>query len=242
MTTLVYPVGRSRGQSLRWSLRSVAASAAAAGVPARSIRIVLVGHRPDYVNHRAHGVTVVATVQGRDRFANVWTAWQRAADTLDDDGEGWWWMNDDFYFTGAWASALTSAHLGPLEAWIARIAALGNVSQWRRRAETALRSLSAAGYEPMSWETHRPMYVEPGDVYKARHFLAEAGIAPSRVAQRTVIATVAGRTGPAWPDPKVNTREGPVNRPVMSTSPTAWKGPLGRQIRAMFAQRSPWER
>jgi hypothetical protein len=235
MITLVYPVGRGRGQMLRWSLRSVHAAAAGA-----EVRIVICGALPDYINRRAPGLIVVAVPQGRNVFENVWGAWERAADTVDRDGP-WWWMNDDFFMTGALPDALAPSHLGPLKGWIQAIGGQG-VSLWVRRAQTALDALMAAGHDPMCWETHRPLYVDPGNVYGARHFLAEAGIAPRDVAQRTVIATLAGRTGPALPDPKIGPREGPMLSPLVSTSPTSWKGPLGRQIRAAFPHRSPWER
>lgn len=237
MLTLVYPLGRGRGQMLRWSLRSV--HAAATGRP---VRIVLIGYAPDYVNPRAPGLTLVRLPQCRDAFVNVWAAWQKAADVLDGSGEGWWWMNDDFFITGDLDAALTSAHLGSLRAWIDMIKGRGNYSAWVQRAEAAHTVLTGAGYAPMSWETHRPLYVAPGDVYKARAFLAAAGVEAPRVAQRTVIATVAGREGPAWHDPKVNTRTGKIHRPVVSTAPTAWKGPLGRELRALWLRRSPWER
>lgn len=237
MLTLVYPLGRGRGQVLRWSLRSV--HTAAAGRP---VRIVLIGHVPDYIRPRAPGLEIIRVPQGRDTFTNVWTAWQKAADALDGRGEGWWWMNDDFFVTGALDAALTSAHLGPLRTWVDMIEGRGNYSAWVQRAECAYTVLTSAGYEPMSWETHRPMYVEPGDVYKARHFLAEARVEPCSIAQRTVIATVAGRDGPAWHDPKIGGRTGKVHTPLVSTSPTAWKGPFGRQLRARWLRRSPWER
>lgn len=237
MITLVYPLGRGRGQMLRWSLRSVHAAAADA-----EVRVVICGIVPDYINRRAPGLHVVPVPQGRNAFANVWGAWERAADTVDRDGP-WWWMNDDFFLTGELHDALAPAHLGPLKAWIQAIGGGGgNVSMWIRRAQRALDALMAAGHDPMCWETHRPLYVEPGNVYAARHFLAETGLDPAEVAQRTVIATLAGRGGTALPDPKVGPRDGPMHSPLVSTSPTSWKGPLGRTIRARWPHRSPWER
>lgn len=235
MITLVYPVGRGRGQLLRWSLRSVHAAD-----PGAEVRIIICGALPDYINRRAHGLTVVPVPQGRNVFANVWGAWERAADTADAGGP-WYWMNDDFFLTGPLADALAPAHLGPLKGWIQAIGG-PDVSLWIRRAQRALDVLMAAGHDPMCWETHRPLYVEPGNVYAARAFLADAGIAPRDVAQRTIIATLAGLTGPALPDPKIGPRDGPILTPLVSTSPTSWKGPLGRAIRAAYPRRSPWER
>jgi hypothetical protein len=237
MTTLVYPVGHGRGDLLRYSLRSVA-RAAAAELP----DIVLVGECPDYINRDA--VRFIESSQAYGPFVNVWVAWQRTAAALGRDAE-WWWMNDDFFVTAeSLGDALIDAHRGPLDAFCAALDGKPGVGPWRRRARAAGGLLAAQGFaSPMSWEAHRPMRASGQDVLWAAAVLRRYGMKGADVAQRTLIATLGGRTGVHLLDPKTDER-GPGTwwSPLTSTGPRAWAGPIGDDIRSRFPEPSPWER
>lgn len=237
MTTLVYPVGHGRGDLLRYSLRSVA-RAAGGDLP----DIVIVGECPDYIN--AGTVTFLESSQAFGPFVNVWVAWQRAARHLGAAAE-FWWMNDDFFVTaGTLGEALIDAHRGPLDAYCAALDGKPGVGPWRRRARAAGGVLGAHGYDaPMSWEAHRPMRAAGGDVMRAEVALARYGMKGADVAQRTLIATMGGRTGEHLIDPKTDERgPGIWHAPLTSTGPRAWAGPIGDDIRSWFPDASPWER
>lgn len=236
MTTLVYPVGHGRGDLLRYSLRSVAHAA-----PAELPDIVLVGECPDYINPAT--VTFLASSQAFGPFVNVWVAWQRAAAHLGRDTE-FWWMNDDFFITAPMlADALIDAHRGPLDAFCAGLDGKPGVGPWRRRARASWGLLQAHGKsDVMCWETHRPMRAAGADVMSAAAALKRYGIKGADVAQRTLIATLAGRDGEHLHDPKTDERTaGAVDVPLVSTGPRAWAGPIGEDIRGRFPNPSPWE-
>lgn len=237
MTTLVYPVGHGRGDLLRYSLRSVAYAA-----PAELPHIVLVGECPDYINRDA--VVFLESSQAYGPFVNTWVAWQRVALELGPDPD-FWWMNDDFFVTcPALGDALIDAHRGPLDAFCAALDGKPGVGPWRRRARAAWGLLRANGYDsPMSWEAHRPMRASGLDVMRAAEALKRYGMKGADVAQRTLIATLAGRAGEHLHDPKTDERTaGAVDVPLVSTGPRAWAGPIGEDIRGRFPNPSPWER
>lgn len=237
MTTLVYPVGHGRGDLLRYSLRSVA-YAAGDELP----DIVIVGECPDYINRDT--VTFLESSQAHGPFVNVWMAWQRTARALG-AGVEFWWMNDDFFVTApSLGDALIDAHRGALDAFCAALDGKPGVGPWRRRARATGGLLAAHGHvDVMCWEAHRPMRAASGDVFRAETALAQYGMKPGDAAQRTLIATLGGRTGVAMRDPKTDERDcGPIADPLASTGPRAWAGPIGERIRQWFPYASPWER
>lgn len=237
MTTLVYPVGHGRGDLLRYSLRSVGYAA-----PAELPHIVIVGECPDYINRSA--VVFLESSQAYGPFVNTWVAWQRTALELGPDPD-FWWMNDDFFITcPTLADALIDAHRGPLDAFCASLDGKPGVGPWRRRARATGALLGANGYvAPMSWEAHRPMRASGLDVRRAAEALSRWGMKGADVAQRTLIATIGGRTGVHLADPKTDERtDGPIDHTLASTGPRAWAGPIGERIRSWFPYPSPWER
>lgn len=230
--TLVYPVGRGRGELLRYALRTLAAH-----TTHDKVDLVIIGERPDYLD--ANRIRFIPTNQGRDQFVNIWRAWRAAAVSLDE----WWWMNDDFMIGAALEHVLVHAHRGPLTAFCEALERRRDIGPWRRRARAAHDALRGAGYaSAMSWEAHRPMYATAGDVERAEAFLAETGLDGPAVAERTLISTLAGRAGDHLADPKFNDRRGQLAGPVVSLGPGAWRGESGRIIRGLYDEASPWER
>lgn len=234
MTLIVYPCGPGRGDLLRYSLRSLAA-AAGPGLP----EVVLIGEIPPYIDRTA--LRVIPMVQRTDKFANVWRAWEVAGRLF--EGE-WWWFNDDFILGADLDVALVDAHRGSLESFCNDLARRRDVTMYRTRAQAALDVLRAEGYaEPMNWEAHRPLRMRGGRaVWLAGDVCRRHGVAPDKVAVRTLIATIDGRDSPALPDPKNDDRAGVLAGPLVSLGPRAWRGNHGRLIREQFDKPSPWER
>lgn len=232
MTTLVYPIGRRRGDLARYSLRTLADHTTPGEVD-----LVVIGERPAYLDEMR--IRHIPTAQGPGQFANIWAAWRAAADHLDD----WWWMNDDFMIGAGLEHVLVHAHRGPLTAFCEALERRRDIGPWRKRARAAHDALEAAGYGgAMSWEAHRPMYATAGDVRRAEAFLDEAGLDGAAVAERTLISTLAGRAGEHLFDPKFNDRHGQLCGPLVSLGPAGWRGEAGRIIRGLYYEPSPWER
>lgn len=235
MTLIVYPCGPGRGDLLRYSLRSLAAAAGPV-LP----EVVLIGAIPSYIDPAS--LRMIPMVQQRsDQFANVWRAWEVAGRLT--EGE-WWWFNDDFILGADLGRALTDAHRGPLQAFCDDLARRRDVGMYRRRAQAALDVLRAEGYDqPMNWEAHRPMRMRGGrGVWLAGDVCHRHGVAPDKVAVRTLIATLDGRDAPALPDLKNDHRTAVVTGPIVSLGPRAWQGNHGRLIRQRYDTPSPWER
>lgn len=239
MVHLVYPVGPDRGDLLRYSLRSLDAHARDT-----DIMVTIVGHLPDYVDPAAVGHLQVPRL-GSDPFTHVWECWRALPAYLSE----WWWMNDDFFFTGDLADALVHRHRGNLAAYVSSLTGRPGVAPWRTRAAALLRALAEhrpeAG-EPLCWETHRPMYASASAVIEAAEWARRASVNPTRVALRSLFNVFEGYEGrvvaPA-PDPKIDTVQAvEIPAPVVSVSPRAWRTAPGEAIRARYPHPSPWER
>lgn len=236
MTILVYPHGAGRGGELLWSLRSVAAWADPA-----DLDIIIAGHVPPWLDTTKATGLVVRQWPNR-AMLNVWNALEAAANAVGDAPFAL--MNDDFFATGPidWS---TARHRGSADDHIEEMRAFPSRAPWRSRLRRSVVLARNAGIaEPNSWETHVPLPTSGAAVRTVAAALAGASLAPSVVAQRTLLAELAGAAGAVATDPKLydGTYTGVLPSPWMSTAPTAWHGRPGEAIRGSFTSRSPWER
>jgi hypothetical protein len=234
MTTLVFPHGRGRDGTLMWALRSIAAHYDPA-----TLDIVVAGYLPDWLDtNRATGLNVPQR-QNRSML-NVWNALCAAAEFI---GEGpFVLMNDDFFATApADLAALTNR--GPAADHIEAMRADPARSAYRSRLRRSVYLLAAAGNTaPASWETHTPLPTSGAAVRAAGAAMRAHNLVPGVVAQRTLMAELAGAKGHQVADPKVYTNaEVPIPGPWVSTSPVSWHGATGDAIRGTYVTPSPWE-
>lgn len=235
MTTLVFPHGSGRDGTLMWSLRSIAAHYDPAGLD-----IIVAGHLPDWLHPDT--VTGIHVRQRNNRaMLNVWNALTAAVDLI---GDGpFVLMNDDFFATRA-ADLTTATHRGPAAAHVEAMRANTSRAVYRSRLARSVRILAEEGRaDPASWETHTPLPTSGAAVRAVAALLRSRNIGGGVVAQRTLIAELAGTEGHAVDDPKVYTGHAvPIPAPWVSTSPVSWHGATGEAIRGTYLTPSPWER
>lgn len=234
MTTLVFPHGVGRDGTLMWSLRSIAHH-----YDPGTLDVIVAGHVPGWLNTRyATGLHV--TQRPNRSMLNVWMALAAAAELV---GSGpFVLMNDDFFATApADLEALTNR--GPAAAHIEAMRTDSARSLYRSRLQRSVRLLEADGHAaPASWETHTPLPTSGAAVRAVDARLRAASLPPGVVAQRTLLAELAGSVGHPVADPKVyGNGEVPIPAPWVSTSPTSWHGATGEAIRAVHVTPSPWE-
>lgn len=234
MTTLVFPHGVGRDGTLLWALRSIAHH-----YDPGTLDVIVAGHVPEWLN--TNYATGLHVPQRPNRsMLNVWMALVAAA-ALVGDGP-FVLMNDDFFATApADLEALT--HRGPAADHIEAMRTDSSRALYRSRLQRSVRLLEADGIEsPASWETHTPLPTSGAAVRAVDARLRAAGLPPGVVAQRTLLAELAGSVGHPVADPKVY-GNGPVEipSPWVSTSPVSWHGATGEAIRGTYVIPSPWE-
>jgi len=218
-----------------WSLRSVAAWADAA-----DLDVVVAGDIPDWLDQRA--ATALRVPQRPNRsMLNVWNALVAAANLVGD--EPFVLMNDDFFATGPieWARLV---HRGPAADHIEDMRGDPSRSPWRSRLRRSVQLAQRCGIaEPASWETHVPLPTSGAAVRSTAATLKAHNLTGSVVAQRTLLAELAGAAGMVSTDPKLydGAYAGPLPAPWMSTAPAAWHGRPGEAVRGSFTAPSPWE-
>lgn len=236
MTILVYPHGSGRGGELLWSLRSVAAHTDPAGLD-----IIVAGDVPPWLDPQA--ATGLNVPQRPNRsMLNVWMALAAAARHI--GAEPFVLMNDDFFATGPidWCRMV---HRGPAADHIEDMRGDPSRSPWRSRLKRSVQVAQRCGIaEPASWETHVPLPTSGRAVRTVAETLQAHNLAPSVVAQRTLLAELALSQGTVGTDPKLydGAYTGPLPSPWMSTAPAAWHGHPGEAVRGTFTEPSPWER
>lgn len=234
MTTLVFPHGRGRDGTLMWALRSIAAHYDPAGLD-----IIVAGHLPDWLNpNTATGLNV--RQQQHRSMLNVWNALTAAVGFIG-DGE-FVLMNDDFFATST--TDLTAAtNRGPAADHIEAMRPAPSRAPYRSRLARSVRILAEEGRtDPASWETHTPLPTSGAAVRAVEALLRSRNLGGGVVAQRTLLAELAGATGHAVADPKVYTSAAvPIPAPWVSTSPVSWHGATGEAIRGTYLTPSPWE-
>lgn len=234
MTTLVFPHGSGRDGTLMWALRSIATH-----YDPTELDIVVVGHIPEWLDtNRATGLHVPQ--RPNRAMLNVWNAIGVAANFI---GDGpFVLMNDDF-FAVARADLGALTHRGPAADHIEAMRSNPARSLYRSRLRRSVYMLAAAGNTaPSSWETHTPLPTSGAAVRAADAAMRAHNLMPGVVAQRTLMAELAGSEGVAVADPKIYTHEeAPMPSPWVSTSPLSWHGATGEAIRGTYLTPSPWE-
>lgn len=234
MTTLVFPHGADRDGTLLWSLRSVAANYDPAGLD-----VVVAGYVPEWLDKTA-AVGLHVPQRPNRAMLNVWNALVAAANFI---GEGpFVLMNDDFFATAA-ADLGAVTNRGPAADHVEALRADPSRSLYRSRLRRSVYVLAQSGVDaPASWETHTPLPVSGAAVRAADAAMRAHHLAPGVVAQRTLMAELAGMEGRPVDDPKVYTNEAvPIPVPWVSTSPVSWHGATGEAVRATYLTPSPWE-
>lgn len=236
MTVLVYVHGAGRPDELRWSLRSVAEHA-----PPGSVEVIVAGHIPDWLDETA-AACVRSPQRPRRAMVNVWNALVAACRVLG-PGTEFVYMHDDYFATAA-PDFARRVNAGPAGAHIDLMRRDPAMTPYRARLSRTVNFLRVRGRaSPASWETHTPLPLNTSDVFEAGREMAAVNLTPGTVAQRTLIAELAGHTGELIADVKVRGAElaGPVPAPWVSTGGAAWAGELGEQLRSRLAVPSPWE-
>lgn len=234
MTTLVFPHGVGRDGTLMWALRSIAHH-----YDPGTLDVIVAGHVPDWLN-TLYATGLHVPQRPNRSMLNVWNALAAAANLVGD--APFVLMNDDFFATApADLGALT--HRGPAAAHIEAMRTDSSRSLYRSRLARSVRLLEADGITaPASWETHTPLPTSGAAVRAVDARLRAASLPPGVVAQRTLLAELAGSTGHPVTDPKVyGNGEVPIPAPWVSTSPVSWHGATGEAIRGTYVTPSPWE-
>lgn len=235
MTTLVFPHGRGRDGTLMWSLRSIAAH-----YDPGSLDIIVAGHLPEWLH--PHTVTGIHVRQHNNRsMLNVWNALAAVVDFIGE--RPFVLMNDDFFATAP-ADLAYLTNRGPAAAHIEAMRANPGRAVYRSRLARSVRVLADAGrQDPASWETHTPLPTSGAAVRAVDAAIRSRNLAPGVVAQRTLLAELAGATGHAIGDPKVydGAYAGPLPAPWVSTCSVSWHGSTGEAIRGIHLTPSPWE-
>jgi hypothetical protein len=205
-----------------------------------TVELVVSGHIPDWLDTAA-AAAVHSPQQPRRPEHNVWNALLAACRLLG-PGVDFVYMHDD-YFATAKPDFSARVHAGAAAAHIDRMRGRLDMTPFRSRLARTVAFLRARGrVEPASWETHTPLPLNTDDVTAAAAALAAVNLPGSTVAQRTLIAELAGHTGEAITDVKVrDVLDGPLPTPWVSTGTAAWAGQLGDALRARFTTPSPWE-
>jgi hypothetical protein len=225
---VVYPVKRTRdgNEELRYSLRSLHAH-----VPHG--RVWVLG---DTVQWLANVTVLPRPQEGIDQYAKVRGHLAEMVRHPDCPPRFALW-NDDF-FRMAPRDAYETVHRGPLATMAAELAPLGN--RFARSLTQTLQLLTARGItQPLSYEHHQPLVVDR-DVL--RLVLDRWADLQQPWQWRSVLANVAALGGVEALDVKVHD---PAALPAggwASTSPAAWQGATGQQIRARFTEPSPYEK
>lgn len=236
MTVLVYVHGAGRPDEFRWSLRSVAEHTAPG-----SVEVIVAGHIPDWLDTGA-AVAVRSPQRPRRAMVNVWAALGAACNVLG-PGTDFVYMHDDYFATAA-PDLARRVNAGPAAQHIDLMRASPAMTPFRARLSRTVNFLRVRGITgAASWETHTPLPLNTSDVFAAGRAMKSVNFTPGVVAQRTLIAELAGHTGEAIADVKIRgaALTGPVPAPWVSTGTAAWHGELGDWLRARLAVPSPWE-
>lgn len=214
---------------LRWSLRSLR------NLPHGTVWIV--GHKPKWCVNVEHLPTRPADTAWQDSTAKMWTAVQHP------DVDDFYYFNDDFFVLQP-TDTVPPMHKGPVSE---RYSRRYKVKGWNGAdgMHGTWRLLEQWGYqEPDDYEVHVPLPVVKATMREvlARAFAEYPEINGLR--KRTLYANVAGLGGERIVDVTVNKfhRDDPGSGAYVSTSELSFsEWEVGRQIRALFPDPSPYE-
>jgi hypothetical protein len=226
----LYLVRAGVAEDLRYSLRSLAAN-----VP--HDRVWIVGSKPKW----CQGVEHLPSRAKGSKWSNLpadllWACKQEAL------SERFSYWNDDF-FCLAPVDEIPLYHRGPLSDYIGRKGqACSSYIMGQRQTFQLLRRW---GYpEPLSYETHMPLVFEKA-ILRATLERARTEGPFKALAYRSLYGAVAGLGGTKVEDMKKTSRTSGIAPGMgwISTSDGSFEaGKVGREIRAMFREPSPYER
>jgi len=228
----IYPVRRGRDhENLRYALRTLCAHVD--GTP----DVLIIGARPDWYT----GWHIRNATRGNS-FTKVQGAWRIAAN----QAEEFTWMNDDFFFTGSPKPGEFRKPRMMLSDAQQQLARRDSRALWRLQG--AIKTVEAIPDRMVAfwWESHTPLKVSSGDVRTVLRAMDNQRLTGRDVAIRTAVASAAGHTMAdnrvLRSDPKIHTGAGRSwPTPFLSTSPAAWRGEAGAEIRRVYTQASRWE-
>lgn len=217
-----------------WALRSIAHHYNPA-----DLDVIVAGHLPEWLNTN-HATGINVPQRPNRSMLNVWNALAAAANLI---GEGpFVLMNDDF-FASAPADLAALTNRGPAADHIEAMRTDSARSVYRSRLRRSVQLLERDGIaDPASWETHTPLPTSGAAVRAVDARMRAHNLVPGVVAQRTLLAELAGSTGRPVEDPKVYGHHAvPIPRPWVSTCSVSWHGATGEAIRGTYLTPSPWE-
>lgn len=222
-TLLYFVKDGDDNESLRYSLRSL--------VNLPHSRVVIVGGAPSWVT----GVEVVPGNPFPTKWRNVYANLQIACREV---GGAVTVMNDDFFITAP-VETIAPHHRGPLDDHIQSLRPKRGA--WGRSLMATRHHLQRLGHRhPLSYELHVPVEM---DLAMLQTVLDDAAEVDPHPQWRTLYGVRCGIESAQLPDVKVSRADAPIPPgPFTSTSPGAFsRGLVGRQIRELFPDPSPYE-
>lgn len=237
MTVLICPVRPGdNNEELRYAIRSWEANLDLPG----GLQIWTVGHRPAWLQPDKH-------VEGNKYksvplavFDNVYLGAQTAHEAQIDEVM---FMNDDFFCLDPVGKILPVRRNESLSSQCRQFPQ-GAGLWWPRSLVLTLNWLREQGHrEPHSYETHRPLVVNPALMVESlEKWLATPDAMTGDVPQWRTIYGVLNNVK-AWPvkDAKLGVNSSGVGTPWVSTSDESWRR-YGRSMMNRFQKPSRWER
>jgi hypothetical protein len=232
------PDGADDGE-LRWSIRAMAKR-----FPGREVWIV--GYCPPWVDRDKVRVLEVPTA-GRPAKWSKHDQLNQALRFACAQIPGRFVVCHDDHFPVTAGASLAPVHrgVGSLPGCVERLEAARPKDAWTKNHRATLDHLVALGHDPAtlaSYEIHRPMLVE-GQALAAMLAAAPSHPEPA-VLYKTLYGNLANVGGTELADHKARGEDEPIpdGADWVSTNPTSWKkGEIGRQLREMFPDPSPYE-
>ena len=217
-------------EELRYSLRSLA------NLP--HDRVWVAGHRPAWCT--AHHIP---TEQAGTKHANAYGN-LRAALAHPDVPDEFILFNDDFFVTAP-LDRVPTLHRGPVTQVLAQYRAKYRTSNYIDAMQATHDWLVRTGYRnPLSYELHTPMVLHRPTLTALLDRAQADGVDVTRLHYRTAYGNIAGVGGDKVGDVKVyHHGDTAVPTPLASTlDATFTRGGIGRALRAMYPDPSPYER
>lgn len=224
--------GRSGGDPLRYSMRSVEAN-----LPMVT-RVVTVGYRWRWLTDEVLHIDVPQDgPKHHNTYRNL-----RAALADDRISDQFVLMNDDF-FVVARVDEIPPVHRGPIDEHIVAYERTQNTRLLRRRLLLRRMLLELGVERPLDYELHIPMVIDRAtavEVFDLADKVRPPGMEPT--GKRTLYGNLARIGGTPAADVKIRGARDPMPPGAWwSTSPRSWPGEPGRTIRRMFREPSRWE-
>jgi hypothetical protein len=200
--------------------------------------IFVVGHRPAFLSER---VTYIPVMQGGGNWRNVLIIMN---EVIADDRvpETFWFFNDDFFVLKKQTNPKTFYDM-TLEERARRLKGV-SLGEYARGAQISYELLREAGFtEPLNFDLHVPMPMDKTGLNDALGFVLRSNknFWPHL---RSIYGAMVGLTGEKMADVKIGgVNEGIPDKAIyVSSSPRAFQGQLGRELKALFPNPSKYEK